>query len=115
MSAAARGRAAAQRARWAKWKTAEGGVITTRSRGSTLITEHFSYNRSIVATKNRETVAYSLGVGGPQYFSIQFTTSLIISFRGMLCEASKTTRRLCSGGVPNSSNSGSCEVAVGKK
>lgn len=24
------------------------------------------------------------GVGGPQYFSIQFTTSLIISFRGIL-------------------------------
>ena len=53
--------------------------------------------------------------GLAQYLSIQFTTSLIVSLRGIMCDDSSTTRRLCSAGVPRSVNNGSYEVAVGKK
>ena len=62
---------------------------------------------AILGVRHLACITYRRGVGGPQYFSIQFTTSFIISLRGILCAASYRIRRLCSSRVPRSLNSGS--------
>ena len=69
------------------------------------------YSRSPTTGILRHRLGTARRAPGP--FSIQFTTSLIIALRGMMCDVSWTTRRLCSGGVPSSLKSGSWVVSFG--
>jgi hypothetical protein len=75
----------------------------------------FDRNNATVCPRQPSRCRWAQRRGSPQYFSIQLTTSLIVALRGIMCDDSYTTRRLCSGLVPRRSNSGSCDVTVGKK